>query len=58
MSEGRDACLPLLSLNLTASELKALKEEDSTLKAVREVAGGRLSTTAGKGFFRQDGLIF
>ena len=55
--EGDSTQTPLHELDLTATDLRKLQEEDSTLVAVRLAADGTVST-AGKSFIRQDGRIY
>ena len=44
-------------LDISVQELQRLQEADKTLETVRLAAGGT-STTAGKGFFKKDGLVY
>ena len=44
-------------LQMTAGELSKLQQEDSSLEAIRKAAKGEAST-AGRGFFEQNGLLY
>ena len=44
-------------LEMAASELSKIQQEDDSLEAIRQAARGGVST-AGRGFFEKDGLIY
>ena len=55
--EKGDVSCSLHSLEISASELRTLQDQDETLAKVKEAAEGKPST-AGIGFFKRDGLIY
>ena len=47
-----------LGLNISATELRVLQEDDATLHHARSVADGTPTAGGGEEFFRRDGLLY
>ena len=57
-SPSADTLPEMTSVNISATKLRNLQDEDNTLVQARLVADGQPSTVAGCGFFRRDGLLY